>query len=306
MAQTPQGGVREKYFPYFCGFGILFPVEKEANPAPTRDNHLGWWRVEPYSHIMIPLLPEAEYWFSGTPLFVAGSFILAIILALRAIRDMQSPLATKVLAGFAVVLMFLGWASTARQEKENAGLKLAVDRLLNGGSEKPLADAQAQFVHPQLPAIMVFSLTDVTATNVLYSIILWNLDSPENELDQPLHIPTQRMDFIPKHSFGGLPNAIFDRSDVLSRLRDGDRLFGYTVVWCLDCKFKRQYWLFIKWREGGWFHEMDNSKNINIEEIRKALPQIAKSFDDFANNVAPFNRKPILTWEELHRTFNLF
>jgi hypothetical protein len=255
---------------------------------------------------MTPSLPEAEYWFSGAPLFVAGSFILAIVLALRAIRDMQSPLATKILAVFAIVLMSLGWWSTARQEKENAGLKLAVDRLLKGESEKPLADAQAQFVDPQLPGIMVFNTADVTATNVLYSIILWNLDSPEDELNQPLHIPTQKMEFIPKHSFGGLPNAIFDRPDVLSRLKDGDRLFGYTVVWCLDCKAKRQYWLFIKWREGGWFHEMDNSKNINIEEITKALPQIAKSFDDFANKVAPFDRKPILTREELQRAFNLF
>ena len=65
-------------------------------------------------------IPEPQYWLSGPALFVAGSFVLPIWLALRAIRDMQSPLTTKLFAGLAIALMLLGWWQAANSEKDNS------------------------------------------------------------------------------------------------------------------------------------------------------------------------------------------
>jgi hypothetical protein len=81
------------------------------------------WPVRPArgASSMTESLSEIHYWFSGTPLFVAGSFILSICLGLIAIRDVLPPVARTLLWVLAVELMLFGWSQSAKQEKDNEG-----------------------------------------------------------------------------------------------------------------------------------------------------------------------------------------
>lgn len=67
-------------------------------------------------------MPAIHYWLSGASLFLAGSFILTIIVGLIAIRDLISNKFIVVLVIAALILMGIGWWSTAKQENASAEL----------------------------------------------------------------------------------------------------------------------------------------------------------------------------------------
>jgi hypothetical protein len=64
-------------------------------------------------------MPAFGYWFSGTALFLAGSFSLTVAMALIGIKDMIS---NKLIVGIllaSLVLMLIGWWTAAKQEEQS-------------------------------------------------------------------------------------------------------------------------------------------------------------------------------------------
>ena len=39
-------------------------------------------------------------------------------------------------------------------------------------------------------------------------------------------------------------------------IKDGDRIFGYALVLCPDCKATRPYWIYVEYGKAGWYCEM--------------------------------------------------
>lgn len=74
-------------------------------------------------------MPPLQYWFSGAALWLAGSFIITVILAVIGIREMISNKMVVFLIGVALLVMFIGWWTTAEQEEASAKREIKLDRL---------------------------------------------------------------------------------------------------------------------------------------------------------------------------------
>ena len=69
-------------------------------------------------------MPSPQYWVSGAALWIAGSFILSIIIAVIGIKEMVPSKLLVFLVGVAILLMFIGWWTTAEQEEAAARSKI--------------------------------------------------------------------------------------------------------------------------------------------------------------------------------------
>jgi hypothetical protein len=68
-------------------------------------------------------MPELEFWFTGTALFLAISCAFACCVAVFAIREMISEGKFQILMLAAIGLGFFGWKTAAQQEKDSAALR---------------------------------------------------------------------------------------------------------------------------------------------------------------------------------------
>jgi hypothetical protein len=82
-------------------------------------------------------IPELHYWLAGPPLFVAASFVLPTLLALLAIREMQSLLARVLFGVAAIGVMSFGWWQSANQEKANAESSIVIATIADVIGLKP-------------------------------------------------------------------------------------------------------------------------------------------------------------------------
>lgn len=73
--------------------------------------------------------PELGYWFSGTPLYLAGSFAFATAVSIAGLRDKVSNKALLGCLFAAACLSLFAWATAAKQEKESADLKYNLVRI---------------------------------------------------------------------------------------------------------------------------------------------------------------------------------
>jgi hypothetical protein len=64
-------------------------------------------------------MPPLQYWFSGAALFLAGSFVLGVVLGLIGIKDAISHKVIALLFAASLALLFMGWKSAARQEQQS-------------------------------------------------------------------------------------------------------------------------------------------------------------------------------------------
>ena len=158
-------------------------------------------------------------------------------------------------------------------------------------------DVKLKFIYPNSPALILYNDTSTPAQNALYSFGLWNLDSPPDQMTNPLPVPSAKADYVRSHEAVG-PQNIFDAPGVKSRLKAGDRIFGFVTVSCPDCKTRREYWLSIKWGDSGWFSELDADKHVDMFSLSKEIPRISKSFDAFVSDIPLAERHPVLTVEE--------
>jgi uncharacterized protein YdbL (DUF1318 family) len=79
--------------------------------------------------VHFPSLPAPDFWFTGTSLFLAGSFVFTIAVGLIGIREMISQRKFLVLMVFAVLLSGLAWRTAAKQEEDSAKQGTVIDSL---------------------------------------------------------------------------------------------------------------------------------------------------------------------------------
>jgi hypothetical protein len=120
------------------------------------------------------------------------------------------------------------------------------------GTELP--DISMRLVYPQYPSLVLKNISGKVAKQVRFQVTLWNLDATENPKN-PLQIPTDTFDFIKPNDEGG-PQNIFQR--VESSLKPGAKLFGSIGINCPDCQRGRTFWVWIVWKQDGWFSEIDD------------------------------------------------
>lgn len=125
--------------------------------------------------------------------------------------------------------------------------------------DKP--DLALRFIYPKFPALVLINQSPVVATDIKWTVALWNMDLPER--NDPLPIPVSTFDFIRPNNEGG-PQNLFGTPTVKPLLKLGDRLFGSASVCSPDCIQGRTYVVYIVWGKSGWFAEARGEKSGNI------------------------------------------
>jgi septal ring factor EnvC (AmiA/AmiB activator) len=82
-------------------------------------------------------MPSWENWFSGTALFLAGSFLFAISVGIIGIREMISDRTFLAFMFIALNLGLLAWYTAAKQESENTNLKTTLSRIAESIKPEP-------------------------------------------------------------------------------------------------------------------------------------------------------------------------
>jgi hypothetical protein len=143
------------------------------------------------------------------------------------------------------------------------------------------ANLTLRFVHPNEVAIVVDNAPHAgLADRPKYYAILADLDN----VSDFLRIPTFMGDYIRPGEFMG-PNQFMGLDAVKSLVKPGDRIFGSVGVSCPTCLKSRNYWLYIKVGDGGWYEEQEGpSKGIASLNAAKV---IGANFEAYADFIAP-------------------
>jgi len=138
-----------------------------------------------------------------------------------------------------------------------------------------------RFVEGKAPDLQLTNISEVTATNIKWMMIAFDLDALAYR-KQPLPIPATTFDFLtPGNS--SLPINLFDPpASSSSIVKSGDRIFGSVSVDCPECKRGHTYVFYITLGQGGWYSErteITNGNNIspaNMNLIQEAADAVLK------------------------------
>jgi hypothetical protein len=128
-------------------------------------------------------------------------------------------------------------------------------------------DITLRFIYPKSPALVLDNKSDYIATQIKWTVVLWNLDDPRKyskptdtpaDSHEPLQIPVQIFDFIRPKTSGG-PQNLFDSDLVHPFVKKGDRLIGSASVDCPDCLRGHTFFVSIVFGEGGWYYEEETT-----------------------------------------------
>jgi hypothetical protein len=112
------------------------------------------------------------------------------------------------------------------------------------------------------PLIQLHNVSGVTANNIKWMVIAFDLDSyPQTK--QPLQIPAGTFDFLSVGT-SSLPIELFERPGVSALVKKGDKIFGSASVHCPLCKRGHTYVFSIEYGEGGWYGEVAKIMDGNI------------------------------------------
>ena len=125
-------------------------------------------------------------------------------------------------------------------------------------------EVSASFVDVAHPLLQFDNVSEASAQNIKWEVLIWNLNHPEQH--QPLPIPTDAFDFLPANS-SSAPLILFSRPGIAPAVRDGDVLFGSLSVNCPQCARGWTYWIFIRYGHGGWYAPVHDITNGNIVHI---------------------------------------
>ncbi len=120
--------------------------------------------------------------------------------------------------------------------------------------ERP--DVHAALFNPQQPAVVLMNRSKIkVARDVLYQLILHNLDRPDGESFHAVSSRAKTVNFIrPGGSY--LPTKLtLVASPDPTPLKIGERLFGYLHLQCAECLTPRWYWVYLKFGQEGWYYE---------------------------------------------------
>jgi hypothetical protein len=145
-------------------------------------------------------------------------------------------------------------------------------------------DVKLVFVHgTDSVAVHIVNPSKYLVRGAKYSMAFWNLDDREN-IQNPLPIPVwvlPQEDYIrPGEGIG--PEALMSLPQVSSRLKHGDRIFGFALVQCPNCVRTRTYWLYCRHEIGGWYAE---GVPISLENLWKMIPAISEHSDGIINSL---------------------
>jgi hypothetical protein len=153
-------------------------------------------------------------------------------------------------------------------------------------------DVTLRFVYPQNPALQLMNISDKTAREIKYAVIVWNIDLPDR-LD-PLPIPVSTFDFLNAGQISG-PEGVFFSPLVTPLVKPGNRLFGSASVSCPECSRGRTFVVSIVWGESGWFAELPN--DTSGELVLPATPftpnTIIRYFTELSKTIPETSRIPI-------------
>lgn len=142
-----------------------------------------------------------------------------------------------------------------------------------------IPDVVLSFSHPAFPVIVLTNQSDVLATNIKWSVYLWNMDDPKPlrsnphaadhpGMHDPLPIPTSVFEFLkPRQS----SNRIDLFGNVSDYVKKGQQLIGTASVDCPDC-VGHTYIVSIVWGEGGWFAEIVEANGERLQG-RTLIPE---------------------------------
>jgi hypothetical protein len=158
----------------------------------------------------------------------------------------------------------------------------------------PRPDIELVLVYPSDEvAIGIFnsSATELVR-EAKYCVGIWNLDAPESERLNPLPIPVAVGDYIrPKEWWG--PNQFIGIPAVLRRIKDGDRLFGFVTIRCPTCVVTKRYWIYVKYKHGGWYAQ--ETREINLNWLAKAIPILSADKEDAEiAKLVPENKRTLI------------
>jgi hypothetical protein len=149
-----------------------------------------------------------------------------------------------------------------------------------------------RFIYPEEPSLVIDNLSELTAKDIKWAVVLWNMDLPDR--NDPLPIPVSTFDWIKGHSSGG-PQNLFSTPLIAPLLHEGNRLFGSATVDCPECGVGRTYAVYIVWKSGGWFSEIDKRPAAQLFIPSNFLRETREAyFKQLDAMVPPDRRAPIL------------
>ena len=120
-------------------------------------------------------------------------------------------------------------------------------------------DAIIAIVNPSYPGVLLSNRGQSLMREPRYSVSIFDLDVPSvngTYVSLSADIPSFKDGWIkPKENSG--PYFLFIRG---REPRAGDRLFGIARTTCPDCPTERMYWIYMIYREGGWYSELQKGK----------------------------------------------
>jgi hypothetical protein len=213
--------------------------------------------------------------FSQERVFLVGSMVDALAV--------PTELQALCLIAFLVYALVWKWLqrSRTRYVLGVVGLVVVLSATAYGlATQERQPDVALGLVTPEEPALVITNLSGLVASQIKWSVVLWNQDAPTPF--GPLPIPTQTFEFLrPTESSG--PQRLFT-DPVAKFVSKGQRLIGSAAVSCPTCGRGRTYVVSIVFGEGGWFYELPNdetgailvpSRSAGVDRFLSELPNLA-------------------------------
>jgi hypothetical protein len=142
----------------------------------------------------------------------------------------------------------------------------------------------AMFIQATSPGVVLMNKTDAVIKDPICTLQMWNLSKTP-----PIVLPSwdepQPNRFIKKGT--GLLLATLDNDKMKPLISDGDRVFGYVMVDCPDCKAARFYWLYAPYNRPteAWYSEIPVGTVMNVLLISTLLEQSGWNVEVFLSKV---------------------
>lgn len=140
-------------------------------------------------------------------------------------------------------------------------------------------------------AVSVRNISKNVVRDPMYQVVLYNVDSPEDERFQPLWIPVQKGDYIRVNERLG-PMSMLSLPLVQKQIKLGHRLIGYATVSCPNCT-RPFYWIYIRNGFGGWYSKMPENELPDIMGLMNLVKDPENAVRLFEEHVPLEKRKEI-------------
>jgi hypothetical protein len=131
-------------------------------------------------------------------------------------------------------------------------------------------DVAMRLVYPTRPALMLDNKSHYTAQSIKYAFALLYING--KNAGTPVPILSAGADFIKSNDSVG-PENLFDPPQIVRTPTEGEKMFGWMQINCLNCVRIRYYWAYIQFGFGGWYVEVPKKR---FEDIVRWLKNSGK------------------------------